>query len=86
MAAWHAASTSPALGRASRLRLSRPRKRTDGEVQRIRSTGFLRMTLDLKRCTLIGEYFAAYSAASGSTGLPALRDSFTLDLSKHRIS
>ena len=48
--------------------------------------GFLRMTLELKRRTLIGEYFAAYSAASGSTGLPALRDSFTLDLSKHRIS
>ena len=48
--------------------------------------GFLRMTLDLKRRTLFGEYFAAYSAASGSTGFPALRDSFTLDLSKHRIS
>lgn len=37
--------------------------------------GFLRMTLDLKRRALIGEYFAAYSAAGGSTGLPALRDS-----------
>ncbi len=48
--------------------------------------GFMRMTLDLKRGTLIGEYFAAYNAASGSTGIPALRDSFTLDLSKHRIS
>jgi hypothetical protein len=48
--------------------------------------GFLRMTLDLKRRTLLGEYFAAYNAASGSTGVPALRDSFTLDLSKHRVS
>ena len=48
--------------------------------------GFLRMTLDLKRRTLIGEYFAAYSAAGGLTGLPALRDSFTLDLSTHCIS
>jgi Calcineurin-like phosphoesterase len=48
--------------------------------------GFMRLTLDLKRRTLVGEYFAAYSAASGSTRLPALRDSFTLDLSKHRIS
>ena len=48
--------------------------------------GFMRLTLGLKRRTLIGEYFAAYSAASGSTRLPALRDSFTLDLSKHRIS
>jgi len=48
--------------------------------------GFMRMTLDLKRGTLIGEYFAAYSAASGTTGLPALRDSFTLDLGKHRVS
>ncbi|HWJ17562.1 MAG TPA: hypothetical protein VNR65_02435, partial [Geobacterales bacterium] len=48
--------------------------------------GFLRMTLDLKRRTLIGEYFAAYNAASGSTGVLALRDSFTLDLSKHRVS
>jgi hypothetical protein len=48
--------------------------------------GFMRMTLDLKHRTLIGEYFAAYNAASGSTGVPALRDSFTLDLSKHRIS
>ena len=48
--------------------------------------GFMRMTLDLKRRTLIGEYIAAYSAASGSTAVPALRDSFTLDLSKHRVS
>ncbi|HWJ19321.1 MAG TPA: metallophosphoesterase [Geobacterales bacterium] len=48
--------------------------------------GFLRMTLDLKCRTLLGEYFAAYNAASGSTGVPALRDSFTLDLSKHRVS
>ena len=46
----------------------------------------MRLTLELKRRTLIGEYFAAYSAASGSTGLPALRDSFTLNLNKHRIS
>ena len=46
----------------------------------------MRMTLDLKRSTLIGGYFAAYNAASGSTGVPALRDSFTLDLSKHRVS
>jgi acid phosphatase type 7 len=47
--------------------------------------GFLRMTLDLKRRVLLGEYFVAYSAASGSIG-PALRDSFTLDLKRHRIS
>ena len=46
----------------------------------------MRLTLDLKHRRLIGEYFAAYNAASGSTGVPALRDSFTLDLSKHRIS
>jgi hypothetical protein len=48
--------------------------------------GFMRITLDLKHRTLIGEYFAAYNAASGSTGVPALRDSFALDLSKHRVS
>jgi len=48
--------------------------------------GFLRMTLDLKGRTLLGEYFAAYSAANGAIGLPALRDCFTLDLSMHRIS
>jgi hypothetical protein len=47
--------------------------------------GFLRMTLDLKRRVLLGEYFVAYSAASGSIR-PALRDSFTLDLKRHRIS
>jgi len=47
--------------------------------------GFLRMTLDLKRRVLLGEYFVAYSAASGSIR-PALRDNFTLDLKRHRIS
>ena len=34
---------------------------------------------------LLGEYFVAYSAASGPIR-PALRDSFTLDLKRHRIS
>jgi hypothetical protein len=47
--------------------------------------GFLRMTLDLKRRLLLGEYFVAYRAASRSIR-PALRDSFTLDLDGHRIS
>jgi hypothetical protein len=46
--------------------------------------GFLRMTIDLKRRVLLGEYFVAYSAASGSVR-PASRDSFTLDLKRHRI-
>jgi hypothetical protein len=62
----------------------------DGESARMaafndQEHGFLRMTLDLKRRVLLGEYFVAYSAASGSIR-PALRDSFTLDLKRHRIS
>jgi acid phosphatase type 7 len=48
--------------------------------------GFLRMTLDLKRRLLLGEYFAAYNSAASRSIRPALRDSFRLDLKKHRIS
>ena len=48
--------------------------------------GFLRMTLDLKRRVLLGEYFAAYNSAASRSIRPALRDSFRLDLKKHRIS
>jgi acid phosphatase type 7 len=46
--------------------------------------GFLRMTLDLKRRLLLGEYFVAYRASRSIR--PAVRDSFTLDLKRHRIS
>jgi acid phosphatase type 7 len=48
--------------------------------------GFLRVTLDLKRRVLLGEYFAAYNSAASGSIRPALRDSFRLDLEKHRIS
>jgi acid phosphatase type 7 len=48
--------------------------------------GFLRVTLDLKRRVLLGEYFAAYNSAARRSIRPALRDSFRLNLKKHRIS
>jgi hypothetical protein len=48
--------------------------------------GFLRVTLDLKRRVLLGEYFAAYNSVASRPIRPALRDSFRLDLEKHLIS
>jgi hypothetical protein len=45
--------------------------------------GFLRVTLNQKRKTLTGEFFAVYSEVRDSAPLPALYDSFTLDLRKH---
>jgi hypothetical protein len=45
--------------------------------------GFLRLTLDSKKHILVGEFFAAYSEVHSSDGLPALFDSFKLDLRAH---
>ena len=50
-----------------------------------RDFGFVRVTLDQKRKIMQGEFFAAYSDFRGTGGLPALSDSFTLDLDKHRL-
>ncbi len=47
--------------------------------------GFVRVTLDQKQKVMQGEYYAAYSDVRGTGGLPALADSFTLDLDKHRL-
>jgi hypothetical protein len=47
--------------------------------------GFLRLTLDSKKKILVGEFFAAYSEVHNSDGLPALFDSFTVDLRAHRL-
>jgi hypothetical protein len=47
--------------------------------------GFVRVTIDSKRKTLTGEFFAAYSEVRDPAGLPALSDSFTLDLQTHRL-
>jgi hypothetical protein len=47
--------------------------------------GFLRVTIDLKRKIMQGEFFAAYSEVRDMRGLPALFDSFTLDLRGHRL-
>ena len=47
--------------------------------------GFARVTIDAKRKVMQGEFFTAYSAVRGTAGLPALADSFTLDLAKHRL-
>ena len=50
-----------------------------------RDFGFVRVTLDQKRKVMLGGFFAAYSEARGTSGLPALADLFTLDLAKHRV-
>jgi hypothetical protein len=47
--------------------------------------GFLRLTLDGSKHTLIGEYFAAISASSSERELPSLFDSFTLDYKSHTV-
>jgi hypothetical protein len=48
-----------------------------------RDFGFLRVTLNAHKQTLVGEYFAAYSEYPDRKGPPALRDWFVLDLKKH---
>ncbi|HLJ96480.1 MAG TPA: metallophosphoesterase [Gemmataceae bacterium] len=48
--------------------------------------GFLRITLDHNKHRLTGEYFTAYPSASTPATLPALNDSFTLDLRSHTVS
>ena len=47
--------------------------------------GFLRMTLDLGKRHLIGEFFAAFSELRDSARLPELCDSFCLDLEEHQM-
>jgi hypothetical protein len=47
--------------------------------------GFLRLTLDLGKQRLIGEYFAAYSESRDPAILPEPYDSFCLDLATHRV-
>lgn len=47
--------------------------------------GFARVTLDLPQRQLHGEFFAVHNEAGAAGGLPAPRDSFTLDLKSHRL-
>jgi hypothetical protein len=47
--------------------------------------GFLRLTVDINRKTVIGEFFSAYDQSNPGAGLPVLSDSFTLHLQKHTI-
>jgi hypothetical protein len=48
--------------------------------------GFLRLTVDVNKKTLTGEFFAAFSETHDPSCLPALADSFVLDLQTHRIT
>jgi hypothetical protein len=50
-----------------------------------RDFGFLRMTLDQGRRRLTGEYFKAFTLGPSPGALPALDDSFTLDLGSHAV-
>jgi hypothetical protein len=50
-----------------------------------RDFGFLRLTLDHTRRRLTGEYFTAFTLDPSPGALPALADSFTLDLSAHTV-
>lgn len=45
--------------------------------------GFMRLTLDMKKKRLIGEFFAAFGESHDSGSLPQLCDSFRLDLREH---
>jgi hypothetical protein len=47
--------------------------------------GFLRLTLDMNKKRLIGEFFAAFSEFRDPARLPELYDSFCLDLEEHRV-
>jgi acid phosphatase type 7 len=49
-----------------------------------RDYGVLRVTLDRNKKTLMGEFFAAFSEVRDAA-LPALSDSFALDLEAHRL-
>jgi hypothetical protein len=48
--------------------------------------GFLRVTLHRKKRIMIGEFFAVYSEERDSAALPALYDTFTLDLETHTVA
>jgi hypothetical protein len=50
-----------------------------------RDFGFLRLSVDERRRKLAGEYFTAFTLDPSSGALPALDDSFTLDLSSHTV-
>jgi hypothetical protein len=47
--------------------------------------GFARLTVDQNKQRVIGEFFAAYSESRDTSELPALSDSFTLDLRAHAL-
>jgi hypothetical protein len=47
--------------------------------------GFLRLTLDGNQRILTGEYFSAFTSSPSAKALPALSDSFTLDLRAHAV-
>jgi acid phosphatase type 7 len=47
--------------------------------------GFLRITVDGNKRRLTGEYFSASGLSSSAVQLPALTDSFTLDLASHTM-
>jgi acid phosphatase type 7 len=51
-----------------------------------RDFGFVRLTVDAGRRTLVGEFFAAYSESRPAAALPAPDDSFTLDLKSHTVA
>ena len=50
-----------------------------------RDFGFLRVTLDGNKRTLMGEYFKAFTLFPSPQASPALDDSFTLDLRTHTV-
>ena len=48
--------------------------------------GFLRITADASKKTVIGEFFSAYNESNPNAAMPKVSDSFTLHLENHTIS
>jgi hypothetical protein len=48
--------------------------------------GFVRLTVDLNKRTVAGEFFAAYDQSNPGAVWPALADSFTLHLQRHTVN
>jgi hypothetical protein len=47
--------------------------------------GFARITVDINENTLTGEFFAAFRSGADPKIVPAVADSFVLDLKKHAL-
>ena len=47
--------------------------------------GFVRLTIDLNKKKLTGEFFAAFRSGASSSAIPELADSFVLDLTAKRV-